>query len=70
MVRGTHIHGLFTRAGSRRAWLNRIRLQRRLPSVDIERSERFTQRLRKELDRWADHLNNHLNVDLPLGHLS
>ena len=50
--------------------VNPIRLRRRLPPVDIERSERFTQRLRKELDRWADHLNNHLNVDLPLGHLS
>jgi adenosylcobyric acid synthase len=51
MVRGTYIHGLFDRAGFRRAWLNRIRLRRRLPPVDIERSERFTHRLRKELDR-------------------
>jgi len=47
--------------------VNPIRLRRRLPPVDIERSERFTQRLRKELDRWADHLNNHLNVDLLFG---
>jgi hypothetical protein len=47
--------------------VNRIRLRRRLPPVDIERSERFTQRLRKELDRWADHLNNLLNVNLLFG---
>ena len=39
MVRGTYIHGLFDRAGFRRAWLNRIRMRRGLPSVDIERSE-------------------------------
>jgi len=67
MVWGTYIHGLFDRAGFRRAWLNRIRVRRGLPPVDIERSERFTQRLSKELDRWADHLNNHLNVNLPFG---
>ena len=35
--------------------------------MDIERSDRFTQRLSKELDRWAGHLNNHLNVNLPFG---
>ena len=45
----------------------RIRLRLRLPPVDIERSERFTQWLLNELDRWADHLNNHLNVDLLFG---
>ena len=44
IVQGTYIHGLFDRAGFRRAWLNRIRLRRGLPPVDIERSERFTQR--------------------------
>jgi hypothetical protein len=47
--------------------VNRIHLRRRLPAVDIERSERFTQRLRKELERWADHLNNLLNVNLLFG---
>jgi adenosylcobyric acid synthase len=67
MVLGTYIHGLFDRAGFRRAWLNRIRVRRGLPLVDIECSDRITQRLNKELDRWADHLNNHLNVNLPFG---
>ena len=67
MVWGTYIHGLFNRAGFRWARLNRIRLRRGLPPVDIERSERFTQGLSKELDRWADHLNIHLNVNLRFG---
>ena len=67
MVWGSYIHGLFDRAGFRRAWLNRICLRRGLPPLDIERSERITQLLSKELDRWADHLNIHLNVNLLFG---
>lgn len=67
MVWGTYIHGLLDRAGFRRAWLNRVRLRRGLPPVEIEHSERITQQLSKELDRWVDHLSNHLNVNLLVG---
>ena len=63
-----NVHSWAVRPGRFSAsMVNRIRLRRRLPPVDIERSERFTQRLRKELDRWADHLNNLLNVNLLFG---
>jgi len=66
MVRGTYIHGLFDRAGFRRAWLNRIRLRRGLPPVDIERSERLTQRLRKELDEARAKLDAIANIERSL----
>jgi adenosylcobyric acid synthase len=64
MVWGTYIHGIFDRPAFRRAWLNRVRQRRGLPSVSVEQSEGITQRLSAELDRWADHLEQHVNVGL------
>ncbi len=63
---GTYIHGIFDRPAFRRAWLNRVRQRRGLPILSVEQSEGVTQRLSAELDRWADHLEQHVNVSLIL----
>ena len=52
-VWGTSIHGLFDQAGFRRGWLNRARRRKGLPPISLSESE---------LDRWADHLEEHLNM--------
>ena len=62
LVWGTYIHGVFDEPGFRRVWLNRARIGKRLPPLDIRASESVTSRLRAELNRWADHLSS--NVDL------
>ena len=64
LVWGTSIHGLFDRAGFRRGWLNRARSRKELPPVSAHESELVTTQLRAELDRWADHLQQHLNMEL------
>jgi len=61
---GTSIHGLFDQAGFRRGWLNRIRDRRGLPPISHCESELVTTQLRAELDRWADHLQQHLRMEL------
>jgi adenosylcobyric acid synthase len=63
-VWGTSIHGLFDQAGFRRSWLNRVRGWKGLPPISPRESELVTTQLHAELDRWADHLNIHLNVNL------
>ena len=70
LVWGTSIHGLFDQAGFRRGWLNRARSRKGLPSVSSHESELVTTQLRAELDRWADHLHEHLNMDLVYASLS
>jgi len=62
LVWGTYIHGVFDEPGFRRVWLNRARMRKRLPPLDIQASKSVTSRSQCELDRWADHLSN--NVDL------
>lgn len=62
LVWGTYIHGVFDEPGFRRVWLNRARMRKRLPPLDIQASKSVTSRLQGELDRWADHLSS--NVDL------
>ena len=64
LVWGTSIHGLFDQAGFRRGWLNRARGRKGLPFVSPRESELVTTQLGAELDRWADHLQQHLNMDL------
>ena len=64
LVWGTSIHGLFDQAGFRRGWLNRARKRKGLFPVSSHESELVTTQLRAELDRWADHLHEHLNMDL------
>ena len=62
LVWGTYIHGVFDEPVFRRAWLNRARLRKGLPPLDIRVSQSITSRLRGELDRWADHLSSHANL--------
>ena len=66
LVWGTYIHGVFDRPGFRRLWLNRLRRRKDLPPLDTEVSEAVTVRLRSTLDRWADHLQKHLDMALIL----
>ena len=62
LVWGTYIHGVFDEPGFRRAWLNRARARKGLRQLDIEASRSVTTRLQGELDRWADHLSEHLDL--------
>lgn len=62
LVWGTYIHGLFDRPGFRRQWLNRLRERKGLPPLPIAMSEAVTARLASGLDRWADHLQQHVDV--------
>ena len=64
---GTYIHGLFDRPGFRRLWLNRLRERKSLPPLSLTVSEAVTARLASALDRWADHLRQHVNVDRIFG---
>ena len=63
-VWGTSIHGLFDHAEFRRGWLNRARMRKGLPLISLHESELVTTELQAELDRWADHLQQHLDMDL------
>jgi adenosylcobyric acid synthase len=60
---GTSIHGLFDQAGFRRGWLNRVRGRKGLSPISPRESELVTTQLRAELDRWADHLEQYVNMD-------
>jgi adenosylcobyric acid synthase len=62
-VWGTSIHGLFDQAAFRRGWLNRVRNRKGLPPISLHESKVVTTQLRAELDRWADHLAQHVNMD-------
>jgi adenosylcobyric acid synthase len=63
-VWGTSIHGLFDQAGFRRGWLNRVRGRKGLSPIAPCESELVTTQLGAELDRWADHLEKYLSMDL------
>ena len=60
---GTSIHGLFDQAGFRRGWLNRVRGRKGLSPISLRESEVVATQLRAELDRWADHLEQHVKMD-------
>lgn len=62
LVWGTYIHGLFDEPEFRRAWLNRLRQRKGLPPLDMAVSHAATAQRHRELDRWADHLQQHMNV--------
>jgi adenosylcobyric acid synthase len=61
-VWGTYIHGVFDSPRFRRLWLNRIRETKKLDSLFEKVSEDVTSRLASAIDRWADHLEQHLDI--------
>jgi adenosylcobyric acid synthase len=63
-VWGTSIHGLFDQAEFRRSWLNRVRGRKGLSLISLHESELVTTQLDAELDRWADHLEKYLSMNL------
>jgi adenosylcobyric acid synthase len=62
-VWGTSIHGLFDQAGFRRGWLNRARGRKGLLPISSSESDLVSTQLQAELDRWAEHIERHLNMD-------
>ena len=60
---GASMHGLFDQAGFRRGWLNRVRGRKGLSPISLRESELVTTQLRAELDRWADHLEQSVDMD-------
>ncbi|THJ24788.1 MAG: cobyric acid synthase [Nitrospira sp. CG24E] len=64
LVWGTSIHGLFDQTGFRRSWLNRARARKGLWPISLHESELVRTVLQAELDRWADHLDQHVNMDV------
>ncbi len=63
LVWGTYIHGAFDQPNFRRAWLNRIRLRKGWEILDLDASESVSRRLDGELDRWADHVAKHVDLE-------
>ena len=63
LVWGTYIHGVFDQPGYRREWLNRVRARKNLPLLNVEISEFVSTRLGNAIDRWADHMEKHLDVE-------
>lgn len=59
---GTYIHGVFDRAEFRRLWLNRLRQRKGMQPLDPAVSDTVTTRLRSSLNRWADHLQKHVQL--------
>jgi adenosylcobyric acid synthase len=62
LIWGTYIHGVFDQPGFRRLWLNRLRRRKGLTPLETAVSDAVTARLSTALDRWADHLQQHLDV--------
>ena len=59
---GTYIHGVFDSPHFRRYWLNQIRTRKGLAMLPLSVSENVNQRRSNAIDKWADHLENHLNL--------
>ena len=62
LVWGTYIHGLFDEPLCRRTWLNRLRTRKGLPVADLAASQQVNQQRVDALDRWADHVQQHLDL--------
>lgn len=62
LVWGTYIHGLFDQSPFRRAWLNRLRRRKGLPPIELARSQQVNDTQQHALDRWADHVEQHLDL--------
>ena len=59
---GTYIHGVFDSPAFRRYWLNRIRARKGLSSLPVAVSQNVNQKLSCAIDKWADHLDRHLDI--------
>ncbi|MBI2364222.1 MAG: cobyric acid synthase [Deltaproteobacteria bacterium] len=59
---GTYIHGVFDQPGFRRHWLNQLRERKGLEPFPLAVSENTNQKLAAAMDRWADHLERHLEL--------
>ncbi|MGB0911327.1 MAG: cobyric acid synthase [Nitrospirales bacterium] len=62
-VWGTYIHGVFDQPAFRRVWLNRLRKRKDLAPVERAVSVAVSERLSRALDRWADHVEEHMNLN-------
>ena len=63
IVWGTCIHGVFDQPEFRRHWLNRVRARKNLQPLEVTTSNAVSGRLSKALDRWADHVDEHLKLE-------
>jgi adenosylcobyric acid synthase len=63
LVWGTYIHGVFDQPLFRREWLNRVRHRKGLSPVAMEVSMSVSTKVAGALDRWADHVEEHVNLD-------
>lgn len=61
-VWGTSIHGLFDHASFRLGWMNRARTRKGLPAIGLATHLSASASLDSALDRWADHLERHMNL--------
>jgi adenosylcobyric acid synthase len=59
---GTYIHGVFDQPGFRRHWLNQLRQRKGLGPFPLAASENTNRKLADAIDRWADHLERHLDL--------
>ena len=66
---GTYLHGVFDEPGFRRSWLNRIRRRKGLEGLEVSVSQAVSGRLASALDRWTDHLEQHIQVPRIYSHL-
>lgn len=62
LVWGTYIHGVFDEPDFRAAWLNRVRARKGLPVREAASSRRISESLAGELDRWATHVERHVDL--------
>ena len=60
LIWGTYIHGVFDSTAFRRFWLNGLRQRKGLFPLPLSVSTVTTERLQRQIDRWADHLQRHV----------
>ncbi|MDQ6735457.1 MAG: cobyric acid synthase, partial [Nitrospirota bacterium] len=60
LIWGTYIHGVFDSPAFRRFWLNGLRQRKGFLPLPLSVSTKTTERLQRQIDRWADHLGRHV----------